>query len=145
MIELPYIRNVQLKVTYPRYSKLGSQFLDENVGDVSALKGSTIEFFVKSNKTVKGAEVVFDDGKKLPLQISGQEIAGKFTMMRSGSYHFRLVDRSDRENENPIEYRMIFQEDQLPLVQITFPGQDVDLSEDLLLPLTTSAVPSRLL
>jgi hypothetical protein len=139
VVELPYVRNLQVKVTYPRYSKLGSQFLDENVGDLSALKGSTIELSASSNKTVQEAQVIFDDGKRLPLKVSGQEITGKFTLMRAGSYRFHLVDKKSRENDRPIEYRMSLQEDQPPLVQITFPGQDVDLGEDLLLPLSIEA------
>ncbi|MFQ5863751.1 MAG: DUF4175 family protein [bacterium] len=139
VVELPFVRNLQIKLKYPSYSKLGSQFLDENVGDLTALKGTRAEISLKTNKTVKAGKLVFDNNAELPLRIVGQEAKSSFTLLRDGSYHIELVDKKDRTNSDPIEYRMTVLEDQFPLVQITFPGQDVDLSDDMLLPLTVEA------
>lgn len=136
VVELPYLRNLQMKLSYPAYSRLGSQFLEENVGDFSALKGTVVELRAQTNKTVDQAKVVFNDKTEKELRISGKELTGKFRLLRSGSYHFRLTDRSGLTNTNAIEYRMTILDDQYPLVRITFPGQDLDLGEDMLLPLT---------
>ncbi len=139
VVELPFIRSLQVKLNYPKYSKLGSQFLDENVGDVSALKGTQVELSVKTNKTVKEAKLVFADGEENSLQIAGQVISGAFSLLQPGSYHINLLDKQTRTGADPIEYRLSVLEDQPPFVQITFPGQDVDLGEDMLLPLTIEA------
>ncbi|MFQ5823332.1 MAG: DUF4175 family protein [bacterium] len=139
VVELPFVRNLQLKLRYPSYSKLGSQFLDENVGDVTALKGTQIEISLMTNKLVNEAKLIFDDKSELPMRISDKELTGRFNLMRDGSYHIKLKDRKDRSNSAPIEYRMTVLEDQFPLVQITFPGVDVDLGDDMLLPLTVEA------
>ncbi|NIR48499.1 hypothetical protein GWO43_08720 [candidate division KSB1 bacterium] len=139
VIELPYLRNLQVKLDYPSYSKLGSQFLDENVGDFSALKGTVVEVRAQTNKPLQEAKIVFGDDSETPLKISGKELIGKFTLSNSGSYHFSLTDKKELANANPIEYRMTVLEDEFPLVELTFPGQDVDLGEDMLLPLTVEA------
>jgi hypothetical protein len=139
VVEPPFVRNLQIKLTYPRYSKLGSQFLDENVGDVSALKGTEVELSLKTNKTVKEAKVVFSDSTEKLLRVAGQDVSGQFRLMQSGAYHIDLLDKQDRPSADPIEYRLTVLEDQSPFVQITFPAQDVDLGEDMLLPLTIEA------
>ena len=139
VVELPFVRNLQIKLKYPSYSMLGSQLLDENVGDVSALKGTEVELTLKTNKTVRDAELAFSDESRHPLKISGQIVTGNFILLNDGSYHIKLVDRKDRSNSTPIEYRLTTLEDEYPLVQITFPGQDVDLGQDMLLPLTVEA------
>ncbi|HEX9654235.1 MAG TPA: DUF4175 family protein, partial [bacterium] len=139
VVELPFVRNLQIRLTYPRYSRLGSQFLDENVGDISALKGTQVAWSIQTNKTVTEAKIIFNDGSENPLRISGQDLSGAFTLMQSGSYHVQLTDKQDRASADPIEYRLTVIDDQSPFVQITFPAQDMDLGEDMLLPLTIEA------
>lgn len=139
VIERPLVRNLQVKLDYPAYSKLGSQYLDENVGDISALKGTTVQLSLQTNKTLKTANVKFDDGSERALDISGQQVTGSFHLQRNGSYHLELRDRRDLTNASPIEYRLSLVEDQYPLVQITFPGQDVDLGKDMIVPLSIEA------
>jgi hypothetical protein len=130
---------VQIKLVYPRYSGLGSQFLDENIGDVSALRGTSIEFDITANKSLRTAEVVLDNDKRISLEASGRQASGVFVLDRNGSYRFDLQDERDLASEEPIEYRLSVIEDQSPMVQITFPGQDVDLGKDMLLPLSIEA------
>lgn len=139
VLDLPFVRNLQVKLMYPSYSKLGMQFLEENVGDISALKGTKVAVSLKTNKTVHEAKIKFDDEKEIPLRISGQDVSGKFVLTRSGSYRFLLTDKKGLTNAAPIEYRLSVIEDQHPMVQITFPGQDVDLGKDLQLPLSIEA------
>ncbi len=139
VLDLPFVRNLQVKLTYPSYSKLGTQFLKENVGDVSALKGTKVSVSLRTNKTVQEAKIKFDNESETPLRISGRDVSGRFALSRSGSYHFLLADKKGLANSDPIEYRLSVIEDQHPLVQITFPGQDVDLGKDMQLPLSIEA------
>lgn len=139
VVELPYVRHLQLNLKYPKYSKLGTQLLDENVGDVTALKGTAVNVSIKTNKTVNQAELIFNDDKKIPLSISGQSVTGNFVLTNDGSYHIKLIDTKDRPNDSPIEYRLTMIPDEYPLIQITYPAQDVDLGKDMLVPLTIEA------
>ncbi len=139
VVELPFVRGLQLTLDYPRYSRLGHQLLDENVGDVSALRGTSVGLSLQTNKTVAAAQIVFDDGGSLPLNISGQEVSGNFSLTKNGSYHVELEDRKALKNDAPIEYRLSVVDDQYPIVEIPFPGQDVDLDKEMLLQLSVDA------
>ncbi|RMF68391.1 MAG: hypothetical protein D6743_03410, partial [Calditrichaeota bacterium] len=57
----------------------------------------------------------------------------------SGRYHIALKDAKGLGNPSPIDYRLSVVADQPPVVEITFPGRDVDLNKDMLLPLTIEA------
>jgi len=138
-VERPFVRMLHAQLTYPAYSKLGSQLLDENIGDVVALKGTRVDLTIETNKTAAEARLIFDDKTRIPVSISGTQVTGRFRMKRDGTYHIFLKDKQGLINQNPIEYKISVLEDRLPLVQITFPGQDVDLNRNMLLPLTIDA------
>jgi len=133
------VRNLQIKLTYPNYTQIPSRFLDENVGDIAALKGTTIQANIKTNKPVEKARVIFDDSTEVDMKVLGAEARNTWTLTRSGSYFFKLSDEQGHQNQNPILYRMDIVEDHYPTVKITVPGMDVDLSEDMRLFLVAEA------
>lgn len=136
--ERPLVRSLQLKLIYPNYSKLGTLFLDENVGDVSALRGTKVELTAQLSKLAT-AKIVFDGEREQPLKVASQTLQGTFQVTQNGSYHIALEDLQGLKNDAPIEYRISALADQQPAVRITFPGQDVDLNKDLNLPLSIEA------
>lgn len=138
-VERPFVRTLHTQLTYPAYSKLGTQVLDENIGDIVALKGTRVDLTIATNKTTAEAQLIFDDKTRKPVSISGKQVTGGFRVRKAGTYHIFLKDKQGLINPNPIEYRVSVLEDRFPLVQITFPGQDVDLNKDRLLPLTIDA------
>ena len=137
--ELPMIRNLQVKLTPPQYSGISSHFLEENVGDVSALKGTKVSITATANKTLDTAHLLVNDRKKIPLNILGSEIKGFFRIEEDGTYYFTLYDRKGNRNANPINYRITVLPDTPPVVRIPMPGKDVDIGEDMLLPLLVEA------
>ncbi|MBN1350969.1 hypothetical protein JXJ21_16230 [candidate division KSB1 bacterium] len=139
VLELPMVRNLQIKLTYPSYTQMPAQFLDENIGDFAALKGTQIQMKIRMNKPVANVNVVFDDSSQVPMKITENEALATWTLKRSGQYFFGLVDKQGNRNENPIEYRMDIIEDQYPAVKITIPATDVDLGDDMQLFLVAEA------
>jgi len=139
VVERPFIRNLQANIIFPAYSKLGSQYMDENIGDISALPGSIVKLKLLTNKPVESAALVFDHGTTVPLHIAGQELTGSFVVKRRAIYHISLTDKLQLSNESPIEYRVETMTDQTPFVEIVFPGRDIDLGKDLILPLRIEA------
>jgi len=139
VVERPFVRSLQASISFPEYSKLGTQYLDENVGDISALRGSKVTLKLLSNKPVSDASIRFNDGKNVSLKHSGQELSGQFVLNKSGSYQIFLQDQLHLTNDSPINYRIETIADQIPFVQIAFPGRDVDLGKDMILPLSIEA------
>lgn len=133
--ELPMLRNLQLKLVYPAYTRLGSQMLDENVGDVTAIKGTQVQVSAVANKPVSVAELIFDHEKRQPLTSRGVQLNGQFRVTTDATFTIYLKDASGRENDTPIEYRITALPDRSPVVSIPVPGADVDIGEDMILPM----------
>jgi len=139
VVELPLVRYLQLKVTPPSYSRIKSEFLEENVGDISCLKGSRVNLTLHANKRLRQAALVFDNNKKVNLSVTANRASGAFRVSGDGSYHVRLVDIFGLENRDPIEYRISVVPDIYPTISITYPGRDVDITEDMQLTLNIEA------
>ena len=139
VIELPLVRNFHVKITPPDYSRMSQQYLEENIGDINCLKGSYVEINLVSNKKLSRASLMLNNKKEVPLNINWESAIGGIRISEGGSYHIKLVDDEEFENKDPIEYRITLTEDIFPSVFITSPGQDVDLTENLILPLTIEA------
>ncbi len=139
VIELPMVRTLRVVVQPPAYTGLPSQFLDENVGDVFALKGSIVSVGAVVNKPVTKAALHLCDGAEFPMRISGVNLEGAFRVSQETSYHVSLVDFAGRTDPNPIEYRVNLLADRAPFVRVPVPGMDVDIGEDMSLPLVIEA------
>jgi hypothetical protein len=139
VLELPLIRRLQLHAFPPAYSNQESFLLPENVGDVSLLKGSIVEIMGETNKPIQQASVKFSHGKNVSLTANGRRITGKFFVQQKGSYLFNLVDQDSLHSENPVEYFVNVIQDQFPYVNLISPGNDIDLTEDMIIPIAIEA------
>lgn len=139
IFELPLIRNIQIKLSFPEYTKLSPRFLDENVGDIVALKGSRAALTIQSNKLLDSARVQFSNRQSLALAIQSNEATGNFRLTESTDYSIQIVDRELLKNENPINYQIDVLEDSYPTVKITAPAEDVDVTGDMRLILMAEA------
>ena len=70
VIDKPIVKMLQLRVTFPSYTKLSAKQLDDNIGDVTALKGTRVAFLVEANKDLAEARLVFDDNSELFLDVN---------------------------------------------------------------------------
>jgi len=139
LIKRPMVRTLQLQLTYPPYSGLGSRYLEKNIGDVTALVGTRVNLKIKANKIIKEAKLIFRSGEIRDLKPRGKEVGGSFVVRKDDEYHIQLVDLKGNTNLNPIQYHIKPLLDQYPTVKISQPGRDVELGEDMLLPLRIEA------
>jgi hypothetical protein len=137
--DLPMIRTLQLRVQPPSYSGAESFLLEENIGDVTALKGSRIDWQAETNKPAAEARLLFASGRTQPLNIAARRLFTSFSLLTDDSYYAELVDDQGRHSENPIVYRLRPLTDQYPFIRIVSPSGDIDLHEDMLLPLLLQA------
>ena len=135
----PMVRSLQAELIFPAYTGMASRMLDENQGDITALKGTRVRLRLKANKTLAKAAIVFEQGKSLRLRLQNREARGRFSILRDTSYFIRLKDGDGHQNADPIHYKIVSVPDQPPVVEITQPGQDVDVNEEMILPLQIRA------
>lgn len=139
VVELPLLRQLQVKMIPPPYTRLKATMLEENVAKLSALIGSKIEITGTANKPLKQISIAFKNRDTLKVKAKGARFRTRFTVRQNDQYHFLLQDSLGYKNINPIIYRIKTQVDRSPFVQIIHPGRDIDLSEDMTIPLLIRA------
>ncbi|MBR9978641.1 MAG: DUF4175 family protein, partial [Bacteroidetes bacterium] len=138
VVDRPFIRSLRVQLTFPSYTKLPPRYLDDNVGDVSAVTGTRVSLEMTLNRDVAEAAVVFADTQQVPVTLDGTRAKAVFVLRSEGSYHVALRDPAGIENANPIEYALNVLPDMVPTVDILEPGMNVNVDERMRLPLLLS-------
>ncbi len=139
VFELPFFRRITLQITPPAYSGISPYFLDENIGDINALKGTRVTLKGEANKPLQSAVLDFDRSKSIGLNTFGPKFEGRFYVIRNDRYTIKLCDKKEYGNIHPIKYNITVARDQSPFVRILVPGRDIDLGEDMRIPLLFEA------
>ena len=78
-VDPPEIANVQLMLYPPAYTGLASVSVPE--GNIEGLKGSMLRLDAVATKDVVKADIVMDDGKKIPLKIDGRKLQANLVLV----------------------------------------------------------------
>jgi len=142
VIDRPMVKMLRLNLAFPSYAKLPSRQLDDNVGDVTALRGTRINFAIESNKPLAEAKLIFpaqggsNDSTSISLKIEDNKASGTYTLMKvydpvgERTYHIQLKDNENVASTDPIDYTMKIVPDAFPTAQILFPGTNIDIAEN---------------
>ncbi len=134
-VDKPRIIDIKLSYIYPKYTGLQPLVIDENDGNISAIKGTLVKVEATANKPPQTAELVMKDGKQSPLDISSHRLNGEIRVMEEGSYHIAISDDLGNVNPDPIEYRIAAIADAFPEADLFAPGVPVNLGDDMALDL----------
>ena len=126
----PEISDLQIVITPPKYTKLSVKYLEKNIGDIVAYKGSIYNISALVNKKLGQANLVFSDSTLVPLLAREMKISGKITVNKSGTYSFKIFDTDSIPNQNPIEYSITVLDDYYPAVSILEPDEDIESIPD---------------
>lgn len=133
-IKRPAVKRIQIEINYPDYTGLETRALDENTGDVAAIKGSVIRFRIESTKKLKEAAIVFSDSVRQilhPAKFSVEKAEGTFILSKNGTFHFTLTDQENVHSSNPVDYQMSMIPDDYPLIKLVEPDKDIDINENM--------------
>lgn len=131
VVDRPVVKTLRLVLRFPGYARLPAKQLDDNIGDVTALKGTRVNFYIEANKELSLAHLVFNDGSQLALTVSGDHGSGNTLLMKECTYHVMLKDTGGLATTEPIEYAMKVLPDGYPTVSILVPGRNVDITENI--------------
>ncbi|MDH4157560.1 MAG: hypothetical protein OEW00_09835 [candidate division Zixibacteria bacterium] len=135
VVDRPRVNAIKMSVFYPEYTGLEPTVINENNGSFSAVVGSRANLRIETNLPVRSAELVFDDSSRAPMKISDRFAETPFLVEQSRAYYIRLIDRLGEKNPDPIEYYITAVPDEYPSIDVLRPGYDVNLNDDMLLPL----------
>jgi len=135
VVDRPRVTAIKLAVFYPEYTGLEPLTIDENNGSFSAVIGSRVNMKITANLPVTSAALVYEDSSSVPLAVEGRTGSVSLRIDRSQSYYVRLLDHLGELNPDPIEYYITAVPDEYPSVEVVRPGFDVNLGDEMILPL----------
>jgi len=125
----PLIKNFEVTVTPPAYSGL-PEIVQQDNGNITTLMGSTVKLRLSSNKELKNAEIRLSDSLSNTMEVNYSSASGRFRVMGDYTYKIILTDLAENNNESPVTYSIKSLNDSYPAIEITEPGQDVDIGID---------------
>lgn len=139
-LSLPAIRGMQVTVHAPRYTGLPPQQLSPNVGDITALPGSTVEIRASvDNVSPDSAAIVFESGRTVPLDVSENTASAGFSIRSEDTYHLSFTSPDGYQNRDPVSYSISTLSDAPPHITLIEPA-DGTLTESL-----TTTVTARII
>ena len=134
-VDKPRIMDVKLTYHYPKYTGMQPLVVDENDGNISALKGTEVSVEATANKPPQTAVVVMKNGQNPPVEIDKHKLTATIKVADNGSYHIAITDELGNDNPTPIEYKISAIADAFPEADLFAPGVPVNLGDDMSLDL----------
>ncbi len=139
VVRRPSVKRLQVELNGPSYSKTETRQLEDNAGDIAALRGTKVKWTLVSTKPLRQASVVFQDSSSKPMRVSAYtpyKAEGEMILMKSGRYHFELTDTAGIASSDPIEYPVTVFSDEYPVIRLIEPDKDFDINETMLVAMT---------
>ena len=123
VVDLPFVKQLDIALNFPAFSHLPTK-VEEDGGDVAALKGTVATITARLSGKVRSARIVFSDGKKSEMRAQGSDFVGELTVNGNTSYFIELVSTDGETYRGSNEYDVTVLEDQPPTISFDKPGRD---------------------
>jgi hypothetical protein len=141
VVERPFVTSIRLDYEFPSYSGLLSRTVDENNGDITALRGTRVGVTVTASKPLTDAALVTDGGERVSMVgLSAREFAASLTVLDDSGYSIEMEDTDGLTNPDPPHYSIVAIRDEYPLVKIVDPAADTEAPRGMVLPVVISAI-----
>ncbi|MSO82209.1 MAG: hypothetical protein EXQ53_02780, partial [Acidobacteria bacterium] len=126
VVELPYVKKLDLEFTYPAYTGLEPRTIEDG-GDVAVLKGTDVRVTITPTMASTGGRIVLGDHESVPLTANPDgTLTAQFKAQHDGFYHVELDSAGgDRLPASP-QYTVDLLSDLAPTVKLSKPGRDTD-------------------
>lgn len=131
----PTVRNLNVTLNYPSYTALPARTLDDDTGNITAIRGTRATVEILSNKELAEATIVFREYDDVEMDVEGNKARAQFTVNNDDRYHIDLQDTGEIRSADPVEYQIRMVEDEYPLITIVEPGRDKNIDENLRVPM----------
>src|SRR5215213_4549305 len=123
VVDLPYVKQLDLSLNFPAFTNLPTKVVEDG-GDIAAFKGTVATVTAKLSGKVRGARIVFADGKKTEMKPQGSDFVGELTVAGDTSYYVELVSVDGEAYRGSNEYDISLLTDQPPVISFDKPGRD---------------------
>jgi hypothetical protein len=134
----PDVLGIQLRVHYPAYTGVGTVVVPQELRDVRALRGSTLEIVATLSTPVLDARLVRAEGDTLRMMVEGTSAVARVAVATNDLFRMNLCDSLGQRAEYPCCSLHVV-DDEPPSISIAEPGRNMQLDETMVLPLTVEA------
>ncbi len=139
VLDEPIVKKWWVEYHPPAYTGIPVWVDTLSYGNIETWKHSTVKLSVETNIPVEKAVMVFADASRIDMQaLDKQTYITQLKINEPTTWYLELTDALGRRSK-PEEKRIQIMSDNPPQIRISFPGEDVQLDQDLLLPLVISA------
>jgi hypothetical protein len=139
VLDEPIVKKWELTYNYPEYTALPSYTDSLSYGNIEAYKGTLVHLRVSSNIPLKSATMVYEDASRQELvRVDSLDYIARIVAQVPRSWYLELEDTLGRKSR-PEEKSIRILPDDPPQIRIVFPGEDITLNQNLMLPLIISA------
>ena len=135
VIDRPVVKTLRIHLTPPSYTGMEAKYLDNDIGDITAVVGSRARIEIDLNKEITEGKIVFSDTQTVTLKTNGLTAYADFSINKNRTYHIDLADEKGSKNLDPIEYDIKTIIDEFPSIVIAEPGKNADVNDDMRLSL----------
>jgi len=135
VLKRPFIKNFKVMVNYPSYTGLGSETLEDNVGDFKVIKGTTVTWELQPQGDVKEAYFMGTGKTAFKKREEGNKYRVSKRLMGNFDYFISLVSNENIENVDTVKYHVDILNDRYPSIYLFSPNADFVVDVDPRLPL----------
>lgn len=135
VIKRPFIKNFKITVTNPSYTGLGTQVLEENIGDVKVLKGSVVSWEMEAQGDVADGYFVVGNVPAKFSATTNNTLSYRRAILSDMQYFLSLTSKEDIKNIDTVRYQINILEDRFPSIYVSSPNSELVVDEDMNLPL----------
>ncbi|MEE8304271.1 MAG: DUF4175 family protein [Candidatus Tectomicrobia bacterium] len=128
VVPSPAVGKLVLHYLFPDYTGLQPR-TQKGGGDIQALPGTQVQMQMQANVLLTKGLLRFDDGSKLPLEVTDKTLRGEILVMREGTYIIEVEDTHGLKNLQPPRYMVQMLPDHHPTVRIRQPQDGVEVDE----------------
>ncbi|MCB0835445.1 MAG: hypothetical protein KDD99_02200 [Bacteroidetes bacterium] len=137
VLKRPFIKNFSVRINYPAYTNLGSEKLEDNIGDFKVIKGSTVTWELEPQGDLSSAEFVgiSPDNKSEFKKGDKDSYAITRRLMEDLNYFISLTSTDDISNIDTVKYKVNVLQDRYPSIYVFSPNNDYLVDLDPVMPL----------
>ncbi|MDX2286119.1 MAG: DUF4175 family protein [Bacteroidia bacterium] len=137
VLKRPAIKSFRVIVHPPAYTGLAPEILQDNVGDIKVLRGSSVTWELLPQGPVEAASLIQTDGKAWTFGEGSREgqLSVAQRLMEDIEYYISLSGEEAIRNIDTVHYRAAVTPDRFPTVYVTSPAGEFQVGVDPVVPL----------
>lgn len=126
VVELPYVKQLDLEYRFPAYTGLEPRTVEDG-GDIATLAGTDVRVTIQPTMAAASGRLVLHDGSSSPLAVNADgTLAGRLTVRENGFYRVELDGPAGEKVAASPQYIIDILTDHAPTVALSKPGRDGD-------------------